>query len=318
MICQRCYKPVYTGGYNGPVDIDGFQTVLPNANRKLAAMVVLMVKQFNAYWLEVHHMSINFHFGVEEYPFITFTEPALLRNDNLMAKMESMGIPMNPVIVEPFAGCGADTITFLYSMKPRKVYVCDRDLRVSELLEDNVDNFQVSMDYQDNRVDYTVGEAKNIYNGVAESGDEISLLYLDPPWVLDGVTGKGSGGEADAGQLIQFLVEQVFQPMKAHKLIPKLIVVKTRFDWKELSKVMDKLPTNSEGHPQYVQTDTIFFKPLTRTVYFHTLQSTNVVLHHWEHSRIQDKVYPRFKEPNSKYGNIRKDGELKYIRTVET
>jgi hypothetical protein len=318
MICLRCNKAVYYGAPNGREDKDGFEVVQPNRNRKLPAYVATMVKQFNQYWFDLDNKTINFHFGVEEYPFITFTEPALLRNDNLMAKMNSMGIPVKPVIVEPFAGCGADTITFLYSMDPKKIYVCDSNKRVSTLLQHNVENFQDAMSYEDKRVDYFVGEAKDVYNQVDTSVDEISLLYLDPPWVVEGIEGRGSGGEADNAQLIDFLVEQVFQPMSVKKIIPRLIVMKTRFNWKELSKVMDKLPTNSEGHPQYVQTDTIYFKPLNRTVYFHTLQSTNVVLHQWKHSRIQDKVYPRFEEPNSKHGHVSKGGELKYIRTVET
>jgi hypothetical protein len=250
MICQRCNLTVYTGAHTGPVDADGFELVLPRTNPKLAAKVAKMVKKYNEYWWQNHKLEIHFHFDVEDYRYITLTEPALLRNRLLNAKMASMLLPINPVIVEPFAGCGADTITFLYNMKPRKIYVCDRDYARKMLLQDNVTDFEQANQRKWNdptdRMDYYVGEANGIFDRVAASRDEISLLYLDPPWVLDDVTGNGPDGEADAAQLVKFLTTEVFEPMHVKNLIPKLIVIKTRFGWKELSQVMDKLPT--KGH----------------------------------------------------------------------
>jgi hypothetical protein len=328
MICHRCNLTVYTGVNTGPPDDEGYRTVTnPKPKRTqnytpAPEVVEKMVRDFNAYWMQSFKLDINFQFGQRDYQFITFSEPAILRNRLIRKKMESMMLPVNPVIVEPFAGWGADTITFLFNLDPKKIYVCERNDDASKQLRTNVTNFDDALEtnYKDpkGRMDYYVGEAKNIFDKVATSPNEIDLLYLDPPWVLDGVTGNLRDNEADNAQLITFLMDNVFTPMQAKNLIPKIIVIKTRFDWKKLSQVMHMLPEKDDGDPQYVQTDTIFFKPLKRTVYFHTLQTTDCVLHRWEHSKIQDTIYPNFKDRDNHNPNPPKQGDLIYLKTVPT
>jgi hypothetical protein len=309
MLCQKCNLPVYTG------------TVMDDGKRGISTrrkeLIAQMMRSFNNYWLVNYQLKTNFEFTWEDYKYITTTEPALLRNTLLNEKMKSMALPKHPVIVEPFAGCGADTITFLYNMKPKRIYVCDRDDVRSSLLQNNVTNFEKVVNDKFGSMtqimDYYVGESRGIFDNVARAGDDISLLYLDPPWKLNGIQGKGHDGEADAEQLVMFLIEQVFVPMQKSSLFPKLIVIKSRFGWEELSKVMDKLPKKRDGTAMYIQTDTILFTPFKHPVYFHTLQTTNCVLHQWKHSVDYDKIY---KGHSSHDRNTGKHGDLDYMRTV--
>jgi hypothetical protein len=317
MTCPKCNLVIYTGARAAP-GADGFTLVDRGKEGKKYHQTTIgeMVVKFNRYWIDQYKLHINFTFGEDDYPFITLTEAAMLRNELLRKKMDSMGLPENPVIVEPFAGCGADTITFLYDMKPQKIYVSEIDDKKSELLRKNLENFEQATKETHNlgkTMNYYVGLAKDIFENVIANSTDISLLYLDPPWVLHGIKGNEEGGEADAGQLLTYLKTNLFDPMRKRKLAPKLIVIKTRFGWEKLRGVMNELPQNNmdDPRPLYVHTDTIIFKPFRRNVHFHTLQTTDGTLHQWEHSEIQGRIYDKGKNKGG-----RGEGSLRYVQPL--
>jgi hypothetical protein len=305
MICQKCNKTVYMGVRD---DEDEWQPVTKKRKPKPESILVdKMRNQFNDYWLEKYKINPEFYFHYEDYNYITASEPAILRNERLNLKMKSMGLPPNPVIVEPFAGTGADTITFLFNMHPAKIYTCDKHQAKSIELTDNVNNFKKACpDAASTDVINHIGEAATIFDKVKE---DISLLYLDPPWKL-GKDGHGPNGEADASQLVEYLVKDVFNHMRRKKKEAKLIVIKTRFDWQALSGVMEKLPMKTDKTPLYMQSSTTEFCPFSGTVYFHTLQMTTCVVLQWDHSQMFDTTY------HHKHTNHKENGVLNYVKTV--
>jgi hypothetical protein len=310
MLCPKCNLPIRTGA--GPWRGNGHK---PDHNE----LTLGMVNKFNKYWVDAHTLSIKFNFTWDDHDSITTSEPAILRNELLNLKMGAMALPDKPVIVEPFAGCGADTITFLYNMSPKSMYVGDVDQRLSNLLQENVKNFQAVATSSGNpTVHHHVGNSSEIFEKVALEDRDISLLYLDPPWHLEGIEGNvkiyGKRPEADAPQLISYLMENVFDPMVKSNLFPNLIVIKTRFGWEKLSGVMHKLPKKSDGSPRYIMSDTIFFTPINSPVHFHTLQTTSCVLHQWHHSKAYDDVYGKRHPVEEMVGP---DGDLEYKGTVQ-
>jgi hypothetical protein len=336
MICPECNLVVRTGVRQ--INSDGVTPVSLTARKKNTKNtkkyrrhgpvdVQPMIAAFNKYWSLKYDMDIDFIFTDLEYRFITFSEPAILRNELLNDKMRAMGLSPHPIIIEPFAGCGADTISFLFNMNPTKIYVSEvRQDRIDQL-RGNVTKFEKAMpdvmtpayDVQNtvqpkgSIVSISQCESRDIFTYVNE--ENISLLYLDPPWTVWSITGKAENNELDAGQLLDYLNDEVFSPMLAKKIKPKLIVIKTRFDWKELKKVMHQLPKKDSDTNEdlYIQTDTIYFQPLKSTVYFHTLQTTECTVHQWEKSSIQGEIYGKYGKGGQ---SVDGEGRLSYVESV--
>jgi hypothetical protein len=247
----------------------------------------LMVKRFNQWWRIFHQMEINFSFGRGDYEYITPSEAALARNNILNLRLQAMGLTDPITIMEGFAGCGADTITFISDIKPtpKQIIACDNDESKRAQVETNIGNFAEA--YRNRyRVDnmptvmYYPMDVDTMIRRNAPIG-AIDLLYLDPPWEL--VQGEG---EVGGSELVKWLAKHVFSQFSQlwKKNRPKLIIIKTRFDAKEMKRL------NVDG---YLFVDTLDFTPFHRQVHFHTLQSTECRTHHvWLPSQKYIDLHP--------------------------
>jgi hypothetical protein len=99
------------------------------------------------------------------------------------------------------------------------------------------------------------------------------VLYLDPPWTL-----PGNSRESTADELVHYLGDEVILPMLKENFRPKLICVKTRFDWEEMRRVMGSVPG-------YLHEYTIEGTPFRSKINFHFLLSTDYDVLEWEPSK---------------------------------
>ena len=227
-----------------------------------------MIRKYNAYWLSKTGIDIGFTFGEANVGFMTMAEPALRRNEYLRALF-----PYAPVVVEPFAGCGADTISFMYNLGASKIYASDYANKFEvDYIRRNVENFKRAVPGMAD-VDITLfkDKAEDFFGNLRDAPDahgntvvpHVDLLYLDPPWRLDGMS---QNQEATPGELLNYLAGEVFRPLFDEGFLPHIIVVKTRFGWEEMREMM----SNVKG---YRHVFTMKFTPLRREVNFHVLQS---------------------------------------------
>ena len=282
--------------------------------------IALMVKRFNQWWEIFHKMKIGFQFGREDYRYITPSEAALARNNILNLRLQAMGITNHITIMEGFAGTGADTISFISDIKPtpKRILACDSNQTKRAQIEQNITNFvdAYKTRYSPKKVPdvkYYPMEVHTMLEHKAPVG-AIDLLYLDPPWEL--VEGKDASGP----ELVRWLAKNVFSQFsllwKDNR--PKLIIIKTRFNADEMKTL------NIDG---YLFVDTLDFTPFHRTVYFHTLQSTECRTHHvWLPSRQYVDLNPAAARGNylkdAKYGQtyqiayMQKEDKLLYWHKV--
>ena len=257
-----------------------------------------MVAQFNKYWTDNTLKKIEFSFGWEHFRFITLSELALGRNMVLRRYFVS-----RPVVLEPFAGCGADTITFLYNLQPKMILASDMAQKFQvDYIKKNIAKFKSAFPHTSEIpvVLYNERASELLARIKREPGENhvvvphIDLLYLDPPWVIPGMK-----EEATPKELLDFLMEEVFQPMRANGFVPKVIVIKTRFGWKEMDKLMDMV----KG---FTQRDTLSMAPLRRTVHFHILTSNELTISNWTPSPEFVHVYRDGPEPVLPKGDPRR------------
>lgn len=230
------------------------------------AQVKEMIRKYNAYWECKTGCKIGFTFGSGDVKFVTMAEPALKRNAYLRGLFT-----YDPVVVEPFAGCGADTITFCYNLRPSRIYASDYAQRFGpDHIRRNVENFKRTVPGMAG-VDVTLFKERaadffrNLRSAPDESGNtvvpHVDLLYLDPPWQLEGAT-----AEATPRELLNYLAGEVLVPMFEEGFQPYVIVVKTRFGWEAMRELMN----NVRG---YRHVFTMRCTPLRREINFHVLQS---------------------------------------------
>jgi hypothetical protein len=252
-------------------------------------LIQRMVKQFNKYWYDNTVKNIKFSFSWDHFQFLTLSEVALGRNEVLTKYFVS-----RPVILEPFAGCGADTISFLYNLNPKMILASDMAKKFEvDYIKRNVANFKAVFPHTSEIpvVLYNERASELLRRVKKEPGENhvvvhhIDFLYLDPPWVL-----PGTKQEATPRELLDFLMEEVFEPMRANSFVPKVIVIKTRFGEKDMGELMKMV--NGFTHR-----DTLIMAPLRRTVHFHILTSNELTISNWKPSPEFVHVYRDGPEP---------------------
>lgn len=257
------------------------------------AQVAKAVSKFNSYWkIVTEGRDINFQFGADNLNHVTSIEPALLRNEAL-----SKLLNYRPTIIEPFAGSGADTISFLWNMHPQTIYCTELSTENTiSFLKSNVERFQ-EVNKQDTETHVVImnSDASTFFTDVSEDenadgdflGLHADLLYLDPPWTL-----PGEKTEAVPARLVAYLQKEVFVPMYRRGFSPKLIVLKTRFPWEEMHKLMDKFPG-------YTHASSMAFTPQHNKIYFHVLLNTShYTVEEWQPSHEYWEIYKDVMKPS--------------------
>lgn len=299
-----------------------------------------MNRKYNQYWEEFTGRNPGFYFGLEQYKYITIAEDALKRDQKIMDWL----MIENPCIVEPYAGYGADTVAMAFNMNPRFLFCNDRAgapengkfVYVRDAIEESkgrqgqrgLRHTQVSpFDYElknlmrfqetfpetlKSQVVLFNMEARQFFEEATEFRDtagnimpfHCDVLYLDPNWTLPGAT-----REATADELVDSMQAEVFEPMFRRGMRPKMIVIKTRFKWEEMRRVMDKI----EG---YLHMQTILFTPFTREVAFHLLITTEYDVLRIKDSDLKKFVYNKGKEPKGAKGSAERAGGFGEIEFV--
>jgi hypothetical protein len=208
------------------------------------------------------------------------TDPARVRNLFLRKFFYNP-----PVILEAFGGVGADTITFIHDLDPKLCYVVQNGLtgsrrteqRAFVLLQMNVQNFLHEFPELDHH--NVVFSAETAYNFIMETKiDLIDLLYLDPPWVLDGVN------ECTPRELVSFLDQTVFASLKIKEIVPRVICIKTRFGWDKIKEIESLIPK----YNRFVSIKTHVFKG---KYFFHIFAINDPLDVIYQRGVIQNQTY---------------------------
>jgi hypothetical protein len=263
-------------------------TKLPSKKGKLPPTVLdKFIKEFNQYWILETQKNIKFVFAEEDLNFLTLTDPAFFRN-RFMQKF----FTDPPIILEAFGGVGGDTITFLRDFDPETCYVVQNGLtgakrtetRSFVMLQMNVQNFFHAFPELDhNNVVYS---ADTVYNFILQTQFlRIDLLYLDPPWVLNGVN------ECTPKELVEFLNTAAFEALKIKKIIPRVICIKTRFGWDKIKEIEPLIP-------QYNRFVSIKTHVLKGIYFFHIFALNTPLDINYKRSGAQKQVYGAEGESN--------------------
>ena len=260
-----------------------------------------MIGQYNWYWKAITGRDVHFRFGKDSVKFLTVTEPALKRNEMLLKYFAS-----DPVVMEPFAGPGADTVSFLFNLGAKQIYASDMTQKFSvDYIKRNVQSFQEAFpETRHVQVVLFNKRSATFLRELTEEIDEkgvtqavhIDLLYLDPPWQLPGMD-----REATPLELLQFLNDEVFDPVFERGFTPKVIVVKTRSGWQEMRELMSQI----QG---YLHVDTIQATPFTNEINFHVLIVNRYTVTKW----IPGKIY-RYAYKGGEAPETLPDGKVRFI-----
>jgi len=213
----------------------------PPSRPKSKAGLVLFQKWFNDYWEHVFKTKINFEIIEESIQTISMTEPAMKRNKFLQWLFTEP-----PIIIDPFAGIGADAITFFYGLGPKLYYGIEHSpddglypeaSKTFLTLEKNIGNFLKAYP----NIDKNSCRLSNQPMQIALANFEypyVDMLYLDPPW-----SRNRSSMEFTPRQMIDYLNETVFSVTKKLEWFkPRVICMKTRFEWDKMSAIQELMP----------------------------------------------------------------------------
>jgi hypothetical protein len=264
-----------------------------------------MVVQFNRYWKIITGKDIHFKFDKGDVSTLSSSEPSLIR-DYFMSKH----FTQRPFIIDVFGGVGGDVITFLFMLAPEKIHCIEfvrdqHDREKYDKLLSNIQNFKAAMPDYIKNIDVQTFQSSCQTYFTQTPPPRIDLLYLDPPWVLN-----GANRECTAAELIDYLIEEVFSHVfgpaaqAITNVTPHVICIKTRFGWPELESIMNKIP-------EFYRMDSTSNTPFRGTYYFHTLVVKNPELHTWVHSDVWNMVYDR------KWQKGKAKAETQHIQFIE-
>jgi len=258
----------------------GYNANYPYRVPSVSDALTLFQKWFNDYWTSRTKTKINFEIIEESRPFLSVTEPSMMRNMNLKRFFIEQ-----PIIVEAFAGIGADTITFLYNLAPKKIYSIEHTsgmgghpelARPFRTLKKNIDNYLKAFPDVDPTSVMLVPDSVESFMKRTEL-PYADLLYVDPPWILDGKT-----SECTPSELIEFLNTTIFN-ITGRWFTPKVICIKTRFEWAKFESALTEIAsTQTKSAIGYDLSDYIRIpsdvevQPFRGTYHFHIFLSKTV------------------------------------------
>jgi 16S rRNA G966 N2-methylase RsmD len=269
--------------------------VLPQQSGSYLKKAIWM---FNKYIFEIYHVDIHFTFLWENMKYMTVTALALFRNTLLIRHCSSY----RPTIVEPFAGCGADTISFMLNMNPSVIYCSDPNETNKLLFKKNIENIKhASGQTLDTHIQWFSTTANDFFHKVSEPDTDgeggqkilhIDLLYLDPPWKI-----QGAKENMTADQMVDYLNKEVFDSMFKRGFQPRVIVLKMAFDYNQMKTVMSRFPTAKDSStglvsPVYSHTESIKARPINGEYSFHILVNNTIYAStEWDPDDLFNNIY---------------------------
>jgi len=241
---------------------------------------LMFQKWFNSWWTATTKTEINFEITEENLPFVSVSEPSMMRNMFLKWLFIE-----RPIVMEPFAGLGCDTITFLYNLAPRNIYCIENSAemgghpelgRTFRTLKKNIGNYMKAFPEVDPQTVELIPESVEVFMEKTKV-PYVDLLYLDPPWIL-----SGQKNECTPKELIEYLNEKIFN-ITGKWFTPKVICIKTRFEWAKFESALKEIASGQAksaiGYDlnDYIRIPSdVEVQPFRRTYHFHTFLSKDV------------------------------------------
>lgn len=214
----------------------------------------------------------NFTLTPATHRYVSMLEFARVRDRVLSTMFER-----RPVIWDLMAGSGADAFSFLLSLDPKELVLCQRSIpdgvveeaaMNASILEykvmcENMRSFlhafrgqidaRLSGDYIENpdsqrRRTHIKCKHKLAENYIMSVNDltEVDLVYLDPSWDDDHDMG-GSGErkfEMEPTELFQRLETVIWGPIRRKQIKVGCYVIKTRWNWLKVQEYMQRVKTD--------------------------------------------------------------------------
>jgi len=230
--------------------------------------------QYNAYiWTITGKQGFYVQLAASDVFLMTYPSIALDRNF-LLSKWFLPG----GTVVDLGAGCGTDTISFTEKMQPAVIWAVEDSMNPTRnlRLKNNVENWLKVYDLNPDLIQIYLKGAVEFFK--TWGNKTIQLLYIDPPWVFN-----DSKKEATPQQMIDFLWEMAFKPMKEYGVKVSIICIKLRYEWDTVSKILDMANRGIEDQNYHFRKIMQFeCKPMKQTFYFNIIknnQPDDVFLH---------------------------------------
>lgn len=264
------------GGKYEPPDV--------NSRRYSGKEMERIKRQLNEYWEYILQVNPRFDFSEEQVKYVTTTEVLLEMSVNLnrIFSRETLDEERQPVVVDLFAGTLLDAITMAYELRAQEIHASDLPLSGADEHDYawyNLQRFKEVAPDKTTPIYFKRCSASEFFTQLKQTSFGFDLLYLDPPWSM-----PGQSKEMDHFELLDFLVQEVFNPMFYEGFKPHVIVIKTRFAWDEMEAAMKHLKS-------YQHVETLAFTPYRRTVHYHVMISRDYREYTWVPSEVFSHVY---------------------------
>lgn len=267
-----------------------------------AAKLKQINDQNNDYWSDLLGKRINFQIGEIDVAYTTLSDTGLIRNQYLSSLFLNP-----PVVVDAYAGCGMDSISFLYDLywkdgsSIKRLYIVENggqeeEERNNRLIR-NVQKFIDARDlHTDGLVDFCLWGTENFFreckNFKRNPVSAIDLLYLDPPWTVPDRKNSGENGEATPQELMDYIYDTILNPLIEQGIHVRVVCIKTRFDWDRVSNIIELLRKRIRNPvKQFVHRSTIKCQPFRGVYYFHTISTMEPEVGEWEGTAVFKKAY---------------------------
>jgi len=248
-----------------------------------------IINQYKEYiWLTLG-VKLQFNFAAKDVPLMTPPAIALDRNRIIGKWMRD-----NCIIVDMGAGSGTDTLSFFNHIKPKTVYAVEdsSDTLRNMRLQRNVNMFLDAFKFPREIVQYRFDGYENFM--MSKEVNNIDLLYVDPPWLLN-----GSKIEASPDEIVNFVSDTVFKPMKRNEVGVTMFCIKLRFPWGQCSKILDMLNEGiHDENERYRRIMEFDATPFNRQISFHFFIKNTPVEHEHVNDAAENFAYKNIPLPD--------------------
>jgi len=239
--------------------------------------------QYNGYlWTLTQNRNFSIQISELDVPMMTPLSFAISRNYLL-----SKWFPFNGVVVDIGAGSGTDTFSMVFHLAPSKVYAVEDGSNITRnmRLKKNIHNFVSAYGIDPEKFEIYTGGAVDFFKEMA--GSTIHLVYVDPPWVIN-----GKDQEADPEDIVKFVYDTALKPLLDNDIKASIICVKLRYEWEKVSHMLDminsKIPEPSRHFRNIMQFECAPFK---QTIYFNVIKNNTADVSVLKPDMIFEAVY---------------------------
>jgi len=178
-------------------------------------------------WKNILRMGRNdpfiFNCDTDESSYITLPRDAVYIQTAIASAL--LGTPCS-LFIDAFGCVGGDTIAAMHQFRQAQIFTVQRNVpeengRYARLVE-NIAAFESHMPDRTSGVQVYANDIKTFINSTLTPAQDVSVLYLDPPWAL----GADARIYSHPVVINNFLTQNVWQPLLKKHINPLLIVFK--------------------------------------------------------------------------------------------